>query len=187
MDLFNKLKLDNKKILVIMLVSLALIYLDFSFILGKQIRGLNDIQPKALKLKKDLDTLTQDLKKMQELKNKEDQVNRKTVSSIKKIISESETVFLLQNLSDLANKDNVRILQIRPSREPQGKASAADKFTPIFITLDLFCDYHNFGKFINDLENSQTFIAVQTFKITPESADFMKEKINLVLKTYVTK
>lgn len=188
-NLLNDLKLDKKKIYLIILASAILIYLDFTFVIGREIQNIKNIQPKTAKLEKDLDTLNKDLAKIQELKNKQAENNQK-LPKVKKIILDSETVSLLQNISQLANKDAIQIIQIKSSKEAQvtqDKPTSADKFTPLVITLDLMSDYHHFGKFINDLENSQTFIAVQSFKINYQQADYIKQRISLVLKTYVTK
>ncbi len=190
MNPLNKLELDNKKIYLIISVFVILIYIDFTFVIGRQLQNIKNIQPKITKLRQDLNTLNKDLAKIQELKNKQVGTNQKSTPKVKKIISDAEILSLLQNISQIANKDGVQIMQIKSSKEvqvKQDKPIALDKFTPIFITLDLLTDYHHFGKFVNDLENSQTFIAVQSFKINSQQSNYIKQKISLVLKTYVTK
>ena len=62
-----------------------------------------------------------------------------------------------------------------------------DKFIPYLINLDLICDYHNLGKFINALENSKVFMEVQELKISTKLQDYIKQKINLAIRTYVAK
>lgn len=189
MNLLNKFELDNKKIYLIILVFIILVFLDFTFVIGRQLQNIKNIQPKIIKLKKDLDTLNRDLAKIQELKNKQAGANQKPASKAKKIISDSETVSLLQDISEVANIDGVQIMQIRSSKETRSiqEGLSMDKFTPLIITLDLVSNYHRFGKFINDLENSQTFIAVQSFRINSQQSDYIKQRISLVLKTYVSK
>ena len=189
MNLLNKLELDNKKIYLIILVFIILIFLDFTFVIRRQLQNIKNIQPKIIKLKKDLDALNKDLAKIQELKNKQVGANQKPAPKVKKIIPDPQTVSLLQNISEVANRDGVQIMQIKSSKETQSKQEKlpVDKFTPLVITLDLVSDYHHFGRFINDLENSQTFIAVESFKINSQQPDYIKQKISLVLKTYVTK
>ena len=189
MNLLNNLQLDKNKIFIIILVFIVLIYLDFTFVIGRQLQNIKNIQPKIVKLKKDLDSLNGDLAKIQELKNKQVETNQKPNSKVRKIISDPQIVSLLQNISEVAKRDGVQIMQIKSSKESQPKQEKvpADKFTPLVITLDLMSDYHHFGKFINDLENSQTFIAVQSLKINSQQPDYIKQRISLVLKTYVTK
>lgn len=188
-DFLNKLQLDNKKIAVIMLVLAAIVYLDFSFVAKLQLESIKNIDPKISKLRKDLDVLSQDLLRMQALKNKQAEMNKNLSAKIKKFISEEQVSALLRDISDLANKNNVKIEQIRPSREsPQAKPDkTVSKYTPLSINLELTCDYHRLGKFINDLENAETYIALQKLNITPKQGDYINQKATLELRVYVKK
>lgn len=189
--MLDKIQLDNRKISLIILACLIIIYLDFTFLLKLQLQSIKKVQPKIIRLKKDLDDLTKGLDSMQNLNNEQLEARQKILSKTKRIVSEDQVDSLLQIVSDMANKNNVVVLQMKPSREPQGpkqkKTPEMEKFIPILISLDLSCDYHQLGKFINDLENAQTFIAVQDLKILPQPADYLKQKLSVVLKTYVTK
>lgn len=188
-DILNQLQSDNKKIYLVLLVFLILTYIDFTFIMGGQMRTLRGIQPKIIKLKKDLDALNRDLAKMQALKSKQPESAVKQPSKMKKLVSEAESVSLLQDISKLAYKHGVQIIQIKPVKEAPLKSEKvpSDKFISFVITLDLVCDYHNFGKFINDLENYEVFVSVQSLKINASSDNYLKQKASLVLKTYATK
>lgn len=181
----NKLTLDNKKIFIIILIFLVIIYLDFTVLLKKQFESLKAQGPKITKLKKDLDSLDKDLAKMRDLKNKQQQTGQKPLSKAKKIISEQEVPDVLQDISTSANKNNVNIMQIKPAKEAKAKAKATGKFSVLLITLDLFCDYHSLGKFINDLDNAPIFMAVEDMKISAQTTNYLKQKVNLVLRTYV--
>ena len=126
---------------------------------------------------------------MRALKNKQSLAEQKAVVKSTQIISEGQIVDLLQEISDLANKNDIKIAQIRPSREAAGQKQpyGTDKYIPLFINLEMTCDYHSLGRFINALENARILMVVQEFKIQTQSADYMKQKVTLVLRTYVTK
>ncbi len=189
--LIDKLKLDKKKILFIALVAAAILYLDFTLLIKLQFNYLKDIGPKVVKLKKDIKNLSKDLATMQDFQDKQGKMKQTVASSVKRIITEERVPLFLQHISDTANKNNISIMQIRPSQEfraDEEKISGNTiKFSPVLTTLDLSCSYHNLGKFINDLENLEEFIAVQEFKITPSSGDYLRQNVSLVLKTYVRK
>ena len=180
---------DKKKMILSFFVSLIVFYLFFSFLINGQLQAIKQKQPQIIKLKTSLDTFTKEFAQMQELKNK--QVKLDALSLTKKIISGEEKVSLLQNISNIANKNNIQIIQLKHAEEPQSpkqeKTAAAVKAQSLLITLDLSCDYHSLGKFINDLENAQAFMAVQSMKITTQTTDYLKQKVNLVLRTYVRK
>ena len=180
MNFLSKLELDKKKIGLIILICAILIYVDFAFLIKLQLRSTTAVGAKIIKLRKDIEVLNKDLIMMQQTGKKQD-----VAVKLKKIISEGQMPSLFQSISNTANKNNVKIMEIRPSRAP--KSSASGIFTPMSLTLDLSCSYHNLGKFINDLENLEVFIAVENLRILPQSQDYFTHGVTLVLKTYVRK
>lgn len=194
-DLSAKLGLDNldsKKIILIIITCLIITYLDFNFFMAFQLKMLKNLNPRIIKVKADLSQLDKESANMQDLKSKQVSPGAAPSSEIKKVISEEDTPSLLKAISDAANINDVRITQMKPLKAAEGKDAKAPadtgKLTPLLITLDLTGAYHHLGRFINDLENVEIFIAVENLKITPQgSADYLKQKAGLVLKTYVKK
>jgi len=190
----ERLQLDNKKIALIVLVSAAIFYVDFNFIFKAQLRIVKKSSAEAAKLRKDLVNFELDFKKMQENKTKQALPAQKTEIKIKNIIPENYFSSLLQDISKAANNNEVRILQLRPSREretpgpnPDSKVKVFGKLTPFFIALDLSSGYHNLGKFINELENLPAFVKVQDIRIEPQLNDYLRQRASLILVTYVEK
>lgn len=180
------LRLDRKKILLVSIAALLIIYLDFSFILKAQLNRVKSLRPKITKLKKDIAAFDKDSAAIKNLAGK--QVNAPKRN--REVISEGELPLLIEELSGIANKNNVKIMQINTAKDiktkDEKKAQPAD-FSPRYITLDLTCTYHNLGSFINDLENLDKFVALQEIKIGRDVKDYLKENANLVLRTYVKK
>ncbi|MCX5695130.1 MAG: type 4a pilus biogenesis protein PilO [Candidatus Omnitrophica bacterium] len=183
----NQLELDNKKIMLILLVSAVVLYIDFSFILKFQLQGLKKSGAEITRLKKDLGNFKKDSKNMQDLKSRQDVSIGKQDIKVKKIISENQFGALLQDISKLANNNDVRILQLKPSREAQGTVKSLGSLTPFFIMMDLSCGYHNLGKFINELENLRAFVGINSLKIDPFEDNYVKQRVSLTLYTYVKK
>lgn len=181
-------ELDNKKIVSIILISLAIVYLDYSLVIKLQSRSIKTINVKITKLKKDIDALAKDLASLEDIKRKEGKQGLAPMT--KKAISEDELTALLQDISNMANKHNVTLIQIKPSKElkaKEEKTPSQGKFNPVLITLDVSCDYHRLGGFVNDLENAKQFMAVWDTKIKSDPRDYLRQNVNLVLKTYVKK
>ncbi|MBM3243903.1 MAG: hypothetical protein FJZ12_03615 [Candidatus Omnitrophica bacterium] len=181
LNLIERFSLDNKKIAIIVIISIMAVYVDFSFLLKGQIASVNKSKSSALKIKNDLRALEEGLKNMQAVKSSQKSAPQRKE---KKIIYEAELPALLNDISKIANANNVNILNIKPSRDAK---AAAGKFTPILITMDLICGYHNFGRFLNSLENNQAFMAAESFKIEAQPQDTLRQKISLTVKTYVRK
>ncbi len=180
-NLVEKFALDSKKIVLILIISVIFLYLDFNYLLKAQVGGVKKSADEIIKLQNDLKALDLGLKNMRDLKS---QQKNQPQSKVKRTIIDSELASLLQDISKFGNANNVEILQIKPYRDTQ-KAAAALKFSPVFISLDLVAGYHNLGKFINDLENSQTLISLENFKIEARPGDSLKQRATLTLKTYV--
>jgi Tfp pilus assembly protein PilO len=179
----NKLELDKKKILFISLACLIAIYLDFTFLIKAQSKGIGKITQKITQVKKDIDTLARDLLMMRQSQLKEKEARG---IKFKKIIPEEDLPSLLQYISNIANKHSVKIMQMKQEvKAKDDKVAQLGK--NVFINLDLFSTYHNLGLFINELENGKIYLAVEAIKISAEANAYFQHKINLVLKTYVKK
>jgi len=185
-NLLNKLGSDIQKIILIILVSVIVIYVDYAFIIKLQLGSIGSAETKITQLKKDIAALNEDLARMQQSQG---QMEQKIPLKTKTIISEDEMTGLLQGIYNLAHKDNVRIIQIRPLKDPNAKEEVmgSQKIMPMAILMDLSCVYHSLGSFISDLENAEQFLAVQDLKIVRSSGDYMRQNVTLNLKTYVRK
>lgn len=179
----NNLHLDNKKLIFSGLVVLIIIYLDITLVLKPQIKSIANTSAKIVKLKKDLLTLDKDLVAM-----RQSQALQVKVAKPKKLISEGEVNLVLEKIYNLANKHNIKIIQIKPYKDLATKeVFAGGKVIPLTLTMDLACTYHSLGGFINDLENATQFMAVENLKIIRSSQDYLRQDVNLVVKTYVKK
>jgi len=184
---WNTLELDSKKVILIALVCAVIIYVDFAFLIKMQFRSIGNITAKIITLKKDIDTLDKNLVLMQQSQNKP-AISKK----IKKPISESEMPQLFQKISDIANKYNVKIQELKPAKdtkEAKTKGSTpAQKsdFNVTLLTLDVLSGYHELGGFLSELENADEFIAVENLKIIPQEEGF-KHSAKILLRAYVSK
>jgi len=185
----NNVQLDKQKKILIVIFCILIVYVDTTYILKGQTAGIKSADPKIARLKTDLTNLNRALEDMRASKGKLGSANNKTSVRSSKFLAEGEVSGLLQDISSQANKLDIQIGQIRPSREAISAKNAlvGDKFIPILINLDLTCSYHNLGKFINELESMQVFLSVQELKISTRLPEYMKQNVALVLKTYVTK
>ncbi len=177
---------NKKKLFFILAVFAVIFFVDLRFILSAQLRAISKMGPKITKLQADLNSLDADLKKMRELKKSHG--SQGTASGAKKIVSEGQIALLMERISSIANKYDVKVIQMRPQKEAPAKPAKnvkPEKFTPLSLTLDLVCDYHNLGRFISELENIDIFLQAQEIKIEPKDTDYLRQKVTLVFRTYV--
>ena len=185
----SSVQLNKQKKILIVIFFVLIAYVDYSYILKGQRAGLSSLDSKIVRLKADLANLNRGLENMRLSKLKPFAPGQKKVSRSSRILRESQVSELLQEISNAANKFDIKITQLRPSRPAQKEKSAVgqDKLTALLINLELVGDYHNLGKFIQVLENSSIFMGVLDLEISTQLPDYMKQKVTLVLKTYVTK
>jgi Tfp pilus assembly protein PilO len=172
-------QLDKKKIAGILFVALVLVYLDLAFLMSLQFKAIKNTGTEFKKLTAEMARFEREYAQSQR--------TRPGASSMaKEIISQAEIPLLLQDISDIANKNNVRILQLNPAREIRRKRGArVTELKPNLIVLDMVCDYHSLGVFISELESAAKFMAVEELRIYPDSDSVFQQKVNLVVKTYV--
>jgi Tfp pilus assembly protein PilO len=173
-------QLDKKKIIGILFVALVLIYLDVAFLMSLQLKAIKKTDTEFKKLDAEITRFNREFSQSQK--------SQAGSPMVKEIISEAEIPLLLQDISDIANKNNIRILQLIPAKEVKvQKGAPATELSPNLIALRLICDYHNLGVFINELENAAKFMTVEELKINPESSSVFQQSVDLVIKTYVKK
>lgn len=189
-DLLKKiedLKLDKKKILLLILVLVTVIYIDFTFLLASQLKAVANTGKKIAKLDKDINNVNKDLILARQSKAKE---NKEDLFRAQKMLVEAELNDLLREIAHTANDYKIRLMHIRPSKESppkHDKVLPQDKPNGLLIALELIGDYHELGMFLNDLEYMPIYLAVKDLKISADAGNYLKQRINLVLKTYVKK
>ncbi len=187
-NILEKIKLDKKKAVVILVAALVLVYLDYNFILSAQLKKTGAIKAQIVKLKTDIDKLHKDLASLAGEQRKQQEAG-KTATKVKRLISNGQIPLLLKEISDLANTHQVRIMQIKPEKEIKdtkaAKSAKAQNITGERIYLDLSCDFHHLGQFLNALENSEIFLELGEMKINSLPNDYFRQNVRLELKTYV--
>ncbi len=175
-EYIDKIQLDNKKLILIGLVCVIVLYIDYGFILKPQVSGIGITKNKIKKITADLDALAKEDGGTVGFKKEKDEIG----GLKKKLITQDQLPQLLEEIAQAANKNNIRVMQIAPVLDirPAGAVT---------IKLELIAGYHNLGGLIADLDNSEKFLMVSGLKIKREPADITKEAVSLELKTYVKK
>ncbi len=174
-------QLDKKKIIGILFIAIVVVYIDVAFFMSLQLKAVKKADSEFKKLSAEKARFEKEFAQSQKVQG--------GMQMTKEIIAEAEIPLLLQDITDLANKNNVKILQLNPVKAVKAgkakKGAPATEFNFNLIALSLICDYHSLGLFINDLENAPKFMAVEELKIVPGSDSIFQQNVNLVIKTYV--
>ncbi|MCM8796835.1 MAG: type 4a pilus biogenesis protein PilO [Candidatus Omnitrophica bacterium] len=186
--LLAKFQSDNKRLALLVVVSLLFLYVNCFIIIKGKFNVIREKQRKIQQLKKDFDAFSKDLARMQNMQKGNKSVSVHSQIKRKNLASEEELALLLKEISDLADKNKVIILQINPIKETSaGSKVSSGQSTSLLINLEAIGGYHELGYFINDLENAPIFLSVSEMRITPKEGDYRYQKIILRLRTYVKK
>jgi len=179
--------MDDKKIIFVFVIAFIVGYLDINFLLIPQQRSLKGKSEKISKLRKDIDNITREIEAIK----RQPAVKQEGPLKVKQFISEADLPSLLDMISNIANKNKISLVRLKPSQEAKPKDDKTKtqvvKFIPINISLEVAGDYHNLGSFINGLENAQIFMSVEELKLSATTGNYFQQGAILTLKTYVKK
>lgn len=115
-----------------------------------------------------------------------DKLKEKVVQSNEKVKTKDEVPFILEKISLLADQNNIKIDQILPNSENQELVleDNSKKYYSLPIFIQARSNYHNFGRFINGIENSNIFFNIKSFTVTATEND-REHKILLTLDAII--
>jgi Tfp pilus assembly protein PilO len=189
---------DKKKLAIAGVVLAIFLYADFTFVIANQIKGLRGLKTRIVALRKDIESLNNDIKYVKTTTSK-----MVTLVTNKKLPREKEIPALMQDISVIANANGIRIMQIDSAREiskspkkqvtklKKGEKAAVQQepaaVAVVKIKLDIIASFHRLGNFINEIENAEKLCMIDELSINRDQSDPLKQNVSMVVKTYVKK
>lgn len=163
-------------------ILLVVAYLFLFFIPGVKtlfikLKQCRQVKVKVLQTRKDWDNIGS-------FKEKILQFNQRIDYYEKRLPGEKEIPAILENLSQAANKLNVRITEIKPIEQAE-EGETIYYSVPILVTAE--CGYHALGRFINALEQADRFMKISDIKIVNSLNRNDIHNVQLIVTTYVMK
>ena len=146
----SELRLDKQAKVLLVIWCVGMVYLDVFFIMKPQLTFSAKLSSQIIKYKSDTAKFEKEILEMRKIKNNPAQMNIKT-KGIRKIITEPEVGDLLQNISDLANKLDVKILQMRPLKDNVAQVEKVPGFAVSFRYSSAFAYRSTPFSFVIDL------------------------------------
>lgn len=176
-------KIDEKNRHYLLIGALLFIFLlDYFILMRPQLVTLTKINPEIKLLSQDIEKAREDIGKLGFYQAEVKRLEGQLAQTSQKVKSREEVSIVLEQISRLANQNNIRIEQIMPFIEEQ-KVLLEDKkrtYYALPILVQAKAGYHDFGRFINQLEKGDLFLYVTSFSIaTGEDAHAHALKINL--------
>jgi type IV pilus assembly protein PilO len=175
---------DPKKLMAVaVVILLGGLFLYVRFLLLPQIQWVTKSYDKAGKILTEVRVSERDAAQVDALKKQVSKYSEKIDSYEKMLPAEQEIPKLLESLSNMAKGANVKILGITPmvSKQEPGPTEIYQE-QPILINGR--AGYHELGKFISDLENSDRFMKVVDISIRENKSSPKKHDVELLVMTY---
>ena len=169
-ELKAKLKnLDEKSLYGIFAAVLIVIFVsDFFLIMNRQINSIIKITPQIKTLTDDLAKAKDDIGKIDQYKKDVERLKAESEKALKRVKSKEELPVILEEISVIADRNKVKVDQIMPAVQDQQKITEnkGSAYYRLPIEIEMRSSYHNFGRFINQLENAEVFLKVASFSMT---------------------
>jgi type IV pilus assembly protein PilO len=184
------LKIDlekNKKetLILIGLVSLIVFVVYFQFILRPQIAGTARAVMKMTRARADLASAKSAISNIEALKKDIGSYKAKIVRYEEMLPAAEEIPSLLENLSTMARKSNVKIVGITPMATKKELKAKPQIYKEIPILISAKSGYHELGKFLSNLENSDRFMKIADIEIRTNRSTPKKHDVELLVVTYI--
>jgi len=184
-NIFTNLKKNPKQMIIVISSAVLLsLFVCIVFVFKPQIVNISGVRARLSKINADLKGARSDIARIGVMKDTVDSYKKKIGLYEKTLPTEDGIPGLLESLSGMAKSANMRIAGIVPiiQKKPEAGNRAYEEI-PITITAQ--AGYHELGRFLASLENSDRFMKVTDIQIKADKASPKKHDVELLVVTYV--
>lgn len=168
----------------VVLVVLALVAY-IKWLVAPPFRDIRDLQVKISEKKRSLSTIEKAIPRLPEMEAKIAHLRQRANTLKGQLPGRSELPTLLERLSEVAEKSDVKIIEISPSTTIQVGRGVPDVYEELPIAITAKSGYHELGSFINQLENSDRIFLVKDIQIQSDRNDQKRHHVRLMVGTFV--
>lgn len=176
----KQLLLDEPTKNFIVIILITIIYLGLFFC--PKIKQFFVLFREASQLKAEIVTTRREWADIDALKVELLRLNERKNYYEKRLPGRKEVPAVLEYLSSAAKELNVRISEIKPVEQ---EVSGGQIFYSVPILLKAECEYHQLGRFLNELEKADRFMKISDIKMIASPKQTGTLYIQLIIVTYV--
>lgn len=182
-QMVNKVNEKNPYYLLLLVLAGLLIGL-YLLPIQFQVATLQTLIPKVRDLGQDIQNSQNNIQRLPQYQKELIQLKLKLTSVSRKIRTKEELPVLLETISRIAGRTNLKLEQVMPHASVQQPVleNADGKYFAIPIMVEAKSGYHDFGRFLNQLELEGIFSDLTDFAITSEAGDQNRHSIRMTLK-----
>ncbi len=176
---FDKITIRN------VIILLAIIIIFVMICLVPAVKHNKELGLKFRNLENNLIRSVRKIDNFSELQKDKSEVEAFVKKYEDKLIQEREKTRIIGDVSDIAKKCGVIIVSMRPrSYDHELPENFTSFYKPFKYELKLESSYHNFGKFLNLLENFDVILNIESLKIERNEENENIHLITIFLTTY---
>lgn len=168
-------------------ILLLVLTIDYFAVLQFELRGLRLTAESIKNTEEDIAKLQADQARLGQIKNTLNKVKEDFNKMQGKIRSLQELPMILEDLSKMAVAAHLTVDQITPSREGQEDFAtiAGVKYFALPVVVTAHCGYHNFGQFLNTVENSNVMFLLKDLRLEGSEKQNSAVSVTATLKVIV--
>ena len=141
--------------------------LDYFLLMSPQLGALKKINPEIKTLSDNIKKAKEDIEKLNTYKGDLEKASQKFEEANLKIKSRDEISYILEYIANIANETGVKIDQIMPDMLGQDllTENPQRKYYELPIYMEARSGYHEFGRFMNKIEQNDISLRMGTFSI----------------------
>jgi len=157
---------------------------DYFFIMKPQLGTLNKLNPEIKVLSDNLKRTQTDITRISQYKTQVEALKKAVEELRLRVRTKQEVPFIIEKISRIAHQHDVKIDQIMPNTLAQEITLENDDRTyyDLPIIIEARSTYHDFGRFINELESEETFFQVEGLTVSSMAGS----RLNVVKVTMST-
>ena len=166
---------------------LILIFMaDYFLLLKPQLGTLAKINPEIKILSDNLKSTKNDIARITQYKDQVKEAKDGLDKLRLQVRTKHEVPFIIEKISRLAHKNDVKIDQIMPNplEEKVLLQDTERAYYDLPIIIEARSGHHDFGRFINELEKDETFFKIDEFTVAAMTGSRLNA-VKLTLKTIV--
>lgn len=167
-------------------ILLFIFVVDYLLIMRPQLGALAKINPEIEKSIEDLNLTNENIAKTGFYKKEAEKLKELVGKADQSIKNKTELPLIFQNISLIADKNKIKIDQISPSSFDQKEILKIQnrRYLSFPIKIRARAGYHDFGRFLNELENGKMFLNVEDFSIVATS-DLRHHAVELTVSAVI--
>lgn len=180
-------KIDGKNRYYIFIgILLAVFLLDYLLLMNPQLAALRKISPEIKIVSDQIKKVKEDVQKLDAYRADLEETAKKLDAAGLKVKSRHEVPVILERIASIAAETGVKIDQIMPDTLDQEllTENARRKYFDLPIYLEARSGYHNFGRFLNKIDQDDISLRVGAFTIAATD-DRRHHTVKLTLKATV--